>query len=167
MKRFILVLAGLLFTSGAPAQQNVGDVKRAEVSRLMDAMGVKKMMDTIIPQMMEQISRQAQASIPASVARERSVAIIDYTMRRTQEELKHFDIEGLSISIYEKHFTTDEIRALIQFYESPVGKKLLAVMPAIMQDSINASAEWSQGLQQRIMNEVMEKFPELKTPPHQ
>ncbi|KHE14971.1 hypothetical protein OI71_11645 [Aeromonas hydrophila] len=38
-------------------------------------------------------------------------------------------------AIYRKHFTEAELKALIAFYQSPVGKKSLDTMPAIFQES--------------------------------
>ena len=36
--------------------------------------------------------------------------------------------------IYAKHFTTQELKDLIKFYESPTGKKTLKELPAIMME---------------------------------
>ena len=44
-------------------------------------------------------------------------------------------VETVYLPIYRKHFTEQEIIELIQFYNSPVGKKLSALSPAIMQES--------------------------------
>lgn len=38
-------------------------------------------------------------------------------------------------AIYRKHFTEAELKQLIAFYQSPVGKKSLDTMPAIFQES--------------------------------
>ncbi|MGL6275643.1 DUF2059 domain-containing protein [Aeromonas dhakensis] len=38
-------------------------------------------------------------------------------------------------AIYRKHFTEAELKELIAFYQSPVGKKSLDTMPAIFQES--------------------------------
>ncbi|MFX1451034.1 MAG: DUF2059 domain-containing protein, partial [Promethearchaeota archaeon] len=44
-------------------------------------------------------------------------------------------IEDIFIFIYEKHFSDYEIKELIQFYESPIGKKLLSISPKIFQEA--------------------------------
>lgn len=44
-------------------------------------------------------------------------------------------------AIYARHFTADELRALVAFYRSPVGRKSLAVMPAIVGDMVRITTE--------------------------
>lgn len=45
------------------------------------------------------------------------------------------DFEGEMAQIYMKHFTERELNHLIEFYESPLGKKSLSVLPQIMEES--------------------------------
>jgi len=58
-----------------------------------------------------------------------------------------FDISGVIeaiIPVYNNYYTEEEIKKLIQFYESPVGKKLLEVTPKIIVESAKASIEYFQ-----------------------
>jgi len=52
---------------------------------------------------------------------------------------KEFNIEELVdeiyIKIYDKYFTESEIKELILFYESPIGKKLLNLSPKLFQEA--------------------------------
>ena len=55
------------------------------------------------------------------------------------------DLDGfvkMMIPIYNKYFTHNEIRELIRFYESSIGKKLLEVTSGINQDSYTAGEQW-------------------------
>lgn len=51
------------------------------------------------------------------------------------------------ISIYNSHFTHQEIRDWLLFYESPLGKKINATMPSVMEDSNLAYKQWSRKIQ--------------------
>jgi hypothetical protein len=47
---------------------------------------------------------------------------------------KRFDADQVTeelVSIYDKHFTEDEIKGLLQFYGSPLGQKVAMEMPKI------------------------------------
>ena len=71
-----------------------------------------------------------------------------------------FDINelvGMIIPIYEKHLTHEEIKQLIAFYESPIGKKLIKVQPQIMMESMAAGEEWGKKLVQRAMEKLREE----------
>jgi len=51
---------------------------------------------------------------------------------------KKFDTEAVTgqlVGIYGKHFTDDEIKGLVEFYNSPLGQKLAAEMPKISRES--------------------------------
>lgn len=45
-------------------------------------------------------------------------------------------VEDLTYKIYDKHFTTAEIKEMTAFYRTPTGQKLLKSMPEIMQESL-------------------------------
>ena len=47
-------------------------------------------------------------------------------------------------SVYGRHFSVDELRALLAFYDTPVGKKLIAVQPTLAQESMAAGRDWGQ-----------------------
>ncbi len=159
----------MMVPSGSAQPQKPQDAKRAATLRLIEAMGMRKMMDSIMPQMFQQIRQQTQAMMPKDMNSERAMAMSDLVMTISLEEMKKFDIEGLTIEVYQKHFALEEIEALAQFYESPVGRKFLEKTPLIVQDTMAASAQWSKGLNDKIMKALKDKFPELQTevPPSQ
>lgn len=49
-------------------------------------------------------------------------------------------IEDLFIKVYDKHFSDSDIKDLIRFYESDVGKKLISLSPQIFQE-VSSQAE--------------------------
>ena len=59
------------------------------------------------------------------------------------------------IPIYDKHFSHNDIKELIQFYESPIGKKYLEATPSITQESYRAGEEWGNKIGLDIINELI------------
>jgi len=63
--------------------------------------------------------------------------------------------------IYENNFTPAELEELIQLYDSPLGRKLIAAQPAISQATaeltMKATAENQEEFQQDLMS-IMEKY---------
>lgn len=57
------------------------------------------------------------------------------------------DLVGVFSSYYARSFTTDELKAIVAFFESPVGKKLVQVEE-------NKPAEVNTAIQQQIMKMV-------------
>jgi hypothetical protein len=50
-----------------------------------------------------------------------------------RKELSAEELIKLIIPLYDKHLTHPEIKELIKFYETPVGKKMIAVMQPLPQ----------------------------------
>ncbi|MBW2564365.1 MAG: DUF2059 domain-containing protein, partial [Deltaproteobacteria bacterium] len=50
------------------------------------------------------------------------------------------------ISIYNSHFTHQEIRDWLLFYESPLGEKINATMPSVMEESNLAYQQWNRNI---------------------
>jgi hypothetical protein len=67
---------------------------------------------------------------------------------RTEELLE------LIVPIYERALTAEEVKALLAFYESPAGKKFVALQPTLTQQSIAVSERWSQGLADRAITKL-------------
>ena len=58
------------------------------------------------------------------------------------------------VPIYDRHFSEQEIRQLIAFYDSPLGRKISATLPEIQQESLQAGKEWGSELGQRIGDQL-------------
>lgn len=66
------------------------------------------------------------------------------------KKVKTEDLVDMLVPIYDRHLTHSEVTALIEFFQSPVGKKLVSVQPEIMKESMQVGQQWGE----RIGNEV-------------
>ena len=57
----------------------------------------------------------------------------------------------LTIPVYQKHLSQSEIDAIIAFYDTPAGKKLITVQPAIVQETMALGQSWGQQLGMRVL----------------
>lgn len=74
-----------------------------------------------------------------------------------RKEINSDDLLKLVAPSYDKYYTHDEIRELIQFYESPIGKKLVATMPLLMQENMQVGRQWGEEVGRKIMQKLKEK----------
>jgi len=72
-----------------------------------------------------------------------------------QQEIDVNEIENLIIPVYQKYLSEEDIQAINEFYQTPAGKKLIQVQPAIIQESFAIGQEWGQG----IATEILSKSP--------
>ena len=61
---------------------------------------------------------------------------------------------------YADHFSMEEIKDLTAFYDSPAGKKLVEVQPAILGDVARKSQEYGQKLGAKIAQDIIKEHPE-------
>jgi hypothetical protein len=54
------------------------------------------------------------------------------------------------LPIWAKYYTREDVKQLIVFYESPLGRKLVSVQPQIMAESMAAGATWGEALGAKI-----------------
>lgn len=62
------------------------------------------------------------------------------------------EVKSEIAAVYTKHFTKDELQGLVNFYRSKIGKRLVELLPVVMQESMVAGGEWNQ----RKANEIIE-----------
>jgi hypothetical protein len=62
------------------------------------------------------------------------------------------------VPVYAKYFTHDDVRALLTFYASDLGKKTLAVMPMALQEGAQIGQAWANELGPEIKTELEKRF---------
>ena len=67
------------------------------------------------------------------------------------------DFEKVFAPIYADTFTHEEIKALIAFYESPLGRRLVAATPGLIQRCTLAGQAWGAATGARIMKDLAAK----------
>lgn len=158
-----LALACLTFclwpAAAWPASPQADPAKEAEIRRLLEITGAQKMMLNISNQMTDQIRSTLLRQLPPG---ERSKQIADSFKQKWMERASSDKLLGLIIPIYDRHLTREDIRGLIEFYQSPLGQRLLQVLPQITQESMQAGVQWGQETSQSILEEMQKEFPELK-----
>ena len=64
------------------------------------------------------------------------------------------------VPLYDKHYTQDEIRKLIEFYETPLGKKVSALRPQIAKESMVVAEEWINFLEPVLVQALAKRLDE-------
>jgi len=125
----LLPVAGPL-VSPALAQSAAADAaKQADIQKLMNLTGAGNLGMQAMDQMIASM-KGAMANVPEKFWVE------------FRKELNADELVNQIIPIYDKHLTHAEVKELIKFYETPVGKKMITVMPAITAESMQVGQHW-------------------------
>jgi uncharacterized protein len=71
-----------------------------------------------------------------------------------RKQIKPEEFIDLIVPIYAENFDDADLDGLIQFYRSPVGKRLVEKQPAILQQSMAAGQKWGEQLAQRAIEQL-------------
>ena len=129
--------------------------KRADIEKLLNmtnALALSQQMATATVRSMMQSLKQARPDIPEKVLNMlpgEVEAVFSENMGSFKEAM---------IPIYDKHFTDPELKELIRFYATPLGTKLIATMPALMQDGMVAGQRWGMSLGPKINQRITTKL---------
>jgi hypothetical protein len=120
---------------GVPAASAMDPVKAKDIGALLELVGER---DTIQETATLATERYRQKVVEASASSERAQEL---TNTYLSEFHKKFDADAATaqlVGIYDKHFSDDEIRGLLEFYGSPLGQKVAAEMPKINRETQQA-----------------------------
>lgn len=110
----------------------------ADVERLLKASRAQGTLDAVLPQM-EALQREQfrQFTSDRGLTAEQQAEAARIQARTTQimrESLSWEQMRPLYIDAYQRTFTSQDVKALTKFYESPAGRSLLDKTPMLMQN---------------------------------
>lgn len=150
-------IAGAAAASRARVQDQ--EAKRADIRRLLELTGAVNMANQSMDGMESSVKTLMSGSLPPGEYRDQ---LLDLFFQKFRAKRDTNQLIELVIPIYDKYYTHDDIRALIAFYETPVAKKMVAVLPKVVQESQTAGLKWGGDLGRQCMLEVLGEHPELQ-----
>jgi hypothetical protein len=140
---------------GIATAGEVSKEKRAEIERLLETTGALAMGQQVssffIAHMAQAIKKQ-NPNVPQHVID----ALPEEVNAVVREGLPFF--KEMLVPLYDKHFSLDELRGLNAFYATPVGRKAISVMPALLQESMALGSQWGQAMEPRINQRIRARF---------
>ncbi|WP_341527570.1 DUF2059 domain-containing protein [Nostoc sp. UHCC 0302] len=71
-----------------------------------------------------------------------------------QSEIKPDEIFNQIIPIYSRYYTNEEIKELIAFYQTPLGKKTINILPQLSRESVEVGIRYGQEAGQRALSRL-------------
>jgi uncharacterized protein len=161
MKRILLAtIFSLCASLVCVAQQSASDAPatKEDVQKYLDLMHSRemmtKMMDAMVKPMRQMTHEQYlknKDKLPPDFE--------ERTNKMLEEQFKALPLDEMlqaMVPVYQKHLTKNDVQALIAFYSSPTGQKLIQELPAITAEAMQAVMPV---LNQRVaaLNQQMQK----------
>ena len=123
-----LMLPVTLLAQGTPSVRSIDPAKREVILRLLKvtrsgALSVQMVKEGIEAQ------KRAMPHVP-------EIFWTEFAKAMNPEAF-----EAMALPIYDKHFALEELKAILAFYETPVGRLMLEKMPRVLRESMEAGKE--------------------------
>src|SRR5712671_170655 len=136
---FLVAIQGASNTSVEASQQNsaqasaaIDPVKEKEIRSLLELIGAR---DAIQDAASSATEQYRQKMLETSANNDRAQVLTNAYFAEFQKKFDADSVTSQLVGIYDKHFTEDEIKDLLEFYGSPLGQKVAAEMPKISREA--------------------------------
>ena len=143
-KIFILFIA--IFTISVSGYSQSKEYK-STLTKLFDISGTQATYQTAIKQMMAMLKLQ-NSTVPENVWSE-----LEQEFLKTSID----ELVTLLAPVYEKHLSIEDLKQLIAFYESPVGKKYAQSTPLITKESMEVGQVWGAKIGKQVAEKLKKK----------
>ncbi|MDR3013205.1 MAG: DUF2059 domain-containing protein [Chitinispirillales bacterium] len=115
----------------------------SDILRLLELSGGAEMANQMVDALTQQFQQLLPTAMPATF------------WDGIKAKVNSGEFLQLSIPVYKKYYTHDEIKELIKFYETPIGRKMAQVSPAMAQEMMVIGQRWGEKVGAELMNEIM------------
>lgn len=145
--RSIAALAICLALSSPTHAQQVSASAIAAAKELIIVKGGRAMFEPIMPGVIESAKNMFLQTSPML-----SKDLNEVSARlRKEYEPKQDELLGEVARLYAKRFTEQELKDLLTFYKSPLGKKMVTDEPIVIDESMGYTQNWSNKLSEQVI----------------
>ncbi|MEA5520101.1 DUF2059 domain-containing protein [Limnoraphis robusta] len=144
---------------GVRVAQQIPEEKRKLIEEFLELTGGEKTFQQVSQGMLSQMEQQFTAMLGSDLVgssqlspqeRQQVAANMNREMSRIAQKynqlfLERIDyqkiVEEVYYPLYDKYFTNDDLRVLIDFYKSPTGRRTIEIMPQLLQESVQRTAQ--------------------------
>ena len=160
VRMLIALMLSATFSFAQQTQSSAADAPtRTDIHRLFDVMQIREQMQSsrdMMVQQMRQITREAITK------RHPETTVLDFAKMDeiADNVLKSMPVDAMLedvIPIYQKHLTKADIDAMIAFFGTPTGQKLMREQPQMAAESMQAASVRMQ----KSMDEAMDRIEKM------
>ena len=149
--RALFLSLALALAAPFAAADDLTPAKRADIERLLEMTGAtrtSRQMAAASVQHMLRTLKQAHPGIPQKAldTLPEEVAIV------LEAQIGVFVAQ--IVPVYHRYFTAEEVRGMIGFYSTDLGRKAISAMPGLMSETMVIGREWGESLSSAIADRV-------------
>jgi hypothetical protein len=142
----------------SPSAEKVDPAKDAAIRHLMDITQTAKLGDNISTYLTNQVRAIMSRSLPA----DRLPKFMDTFSQKFAAGAPTAAVTTATVAIYARAFSMEDIQGLIQFYESPLGQRVVKTLPQVAEESQSTGVQIEQKAAMSTLESMQDEYPELK-----
>lgn len=147
-KRLLTIALFIIVSLSVSGQENKGNTEYTKtLKQMFEVSGSEGAYKTAIKQMFA-MYKQQYSNVEAEVWN-------DLEKECTKTSLN--DLANMLAPVYSKYMTIKDLKELIKFYKTPVGKKFAKSTPFIMKESMQVGQQWGMKIGQQFIKKLKEK----------
>jgi hypothetical protein len=145
-------------TQSSDPAAKLDPAKDAAIRHLMDITEVSNMGQNIQNYITEQVQEVAGRAVGAGKVQK----FMDTFSTQFNASASPSAVTDAMVTIYAKNFSLEDIQGLIQFYETPLGKRVVKALPEVSQQSQRMGVEMEQNAAITVLRGMSNEYPEIK-----
>lgn len=135
----------------------------AQVLKLLELMRVRDELQMTLDSMKQEMKGQAEQVLRDKVPNPSAAQLksVNGILDDAFAELSVDDLIQDLVPVYQRHLTRDDVQALVTFYASPPGQKILRVQPAILRESMETAGTSQQKRMETMLAKVELRMQQL------
>ena len=138
------------------AAHSIDPVKEADIRSLMELVGARDAIQDVAAHGADQLRENLIASVPEN---DRSQQFVNAFVEGYKAKFNPDEATVQLVTIYDQHFTQDEVKGLLQFYGSPLGQRFAAEMPKINAQMQAANRALSTRAAKEVLKDLRKQYP--------
>jgi hypothetical protein len=123
-------------------------------NELLETMHYKEQVSAILPGVMKAL-KPSIVQGRAEVDREYDVLV---PVMLEGFKMRLSELSAAAAIVYSRNFSSEDLQALIAFYKTPTGQRLLQKLPAVTQDLMTAGGKFGQSVAEDMRKKMIEEL---------
>ena len=150
--------AGAPPTAAAAPSTPIDPAKAAVIRQLMDVTGAGKLGEEYVDLITQRVRQVVANVIPQP---DRLQQFMDAFTKNFATRVTAAQVNDAQIPIYANHLSIEDIQALLNFYKTPAGQRIINELPMIVQESQNEGANMVQPVAMDTLRQMAAQYPEV------
>jgi hypothetical protein len=143
--------------AGVPATADKVDPEKEKAIRhLMEITGSSG------ENMTANMASQVKSVMSRSMTGDRLQKFVDDFNQKLSAESPAAAVDGVEVPIYAEHLSLEDVQGMIQFYESPLGQRVMKALPQVLQETQQRGQAIERNAALSMLREMSGDYPEIK-----